>query len=298
LNRVITYPCHLLFIVAVSLAALSTSGCRDATFKNHYSTKEEIALGERENDDIVHSERMDYDPAVLERVQTIAKPIFVQASLMRSDVTYRIQVINSPEVNAFSIAGGWIYVYTGLLEKIGKDDDALACVIGHETAHVVRRHVVKQLSDEEVKGTLINILGVATNNYTLYNAASSIYEFEQLHYSREDEYEADKFGLMFAYNAGYDPYGMIRFFNKMQLLEKGSGAQPQYAEDHPLTRNRVDRAVALIKILELNNGKYPDNADSSSAVSAEKMDDVPDQESSAQPTTSSTIVPSPVTKPQ
>jgi predicted Zn-dependent protease len=276
------------------VAVWSLCSCKNETFKNHYSTSQEIALGQRENEDIEHSEKMDNNPVLNQRVQTIAAPIFKQASLMRSDVNYKIAIIDSPEVNAFSIPGGWIYVYTGLLDKVGKDDDALACIIGHETAHVVRRHVVKQMSDSEVKGTLVNILGLATNNYNLYNAASAAYEFDQLHYSREDEYEADKYGLMFAYNAGYDPYGMIRFFRKLEVLEKGSGGQPAYAEDHPLTRNRIDRAMALIKLLRDNDGHYPDNVDASTAASASTLDAAPEERISEPATT---VTPLPVTAP-
>ena len=58
-------------------------------------------------------------------------------------MSFRIRVIDDPEVNAFSIPGGYVYIYRGLLDKIGNDDDAIACVIGHEASHVVRRHVVK-----------------------------------------------------------------------------------------------------------------------------------------------------------
>lgn len=262
--------CLVLF--AIPLAFLT--GCKNATFGNHYSTSQEIALGRKEDDEIEHSSKMCNDPILNSRVQRIATPIFEQASLMRSDVTYKIAIIDSPEVNAFSIPGGWVYVYTGLLDKVGKDDDALACIIGHESAHVVRRHVVKQLSDEEAKGTLVNILGVATNNYSVYNAAGAIAELDQLHYSRQDEYEADKFGLMFAYNAGYDPNGMIRFFTKLETLQKGDH-DPIYAEDHPLTRNRIDRAMALIDDLRENNGKYPDDVDAATATAAQNASTPP-----------------------
>jgi predicted Zn-dependent protease len=265
-NRV----CLRLFttIILCSTTLLSLTACKDATFGNRYNTKQEIALGQKEDEEIEHSNKMDNDPVLNTRVQRISAPIFKQASLMRPDVVYKIAIIDSPEVNAFSIPGGWVYVYTGLLDKVGKDDDALACIIGHESAHVVRRHVVKQLSDAQAKGTLVDILGVATRNYDVYNAAGTIAEFDQLHFSRQDEYEADKYGLMFAYNAGYDPNGMIRFFTKLETLQKGDH-DPIYAEDHPLTRNRINRAKALIDELKEYNGKYPDDVDTSTAAAAQ-----------------------------
>jgi len=274
---------------------LPMSGCREPTFGNQYSTKQEIALGEQEDAQIEHSEKIDTDPVLNARVQRIANEIFVQARLMRSDVVYKVTIINSPDVNAFSIPGGWIYIYTGLLDKVGKDDDALACIIGHETAHVVRRHVVKQLSDEQAKGTIVDIIGLATNNYTVYNAAGTVEELDELHFSREDEYEADKYGLMFAYNAGYDPSGMIRFFEKLEALEKGNQT-PVYAEDHPLTRNRIARAKALIEELRENNGRYPDNVDTSTATTAAASDsgDTSD-DSTSTVSTNTPAAPTPVT---
>jgi predicted Zn-dependent protease len=262
-----------LLICALPLFALC--GCKDPSFGNQYSTSQEISLGQKENDEIEHSEKIDFDPALNTRVEHIAQPIFDRARLMRPDVAYKITIIDSKEVNAFSIPGGWVYLYTGLLDKLGKDDDALACIIGHECAHVVRRHVVKQISDAEAKGIIVNLLGTATNNYNVYNAAGALEELDQLHFSRQDEYEADKYGLMFAYDAGYDPYGMIRFFTKLETLEKGN-KDPIYTEDHPLTRNRIDRAKALIQELRDNNGHYPDDVDKATAAAALKEDSTPD----------------------
>jgi predicted Zn-dependent protease len=260
-------------LLLIVIFTLVVSGCKSGAFGNHYSTSQEIALGQKEDADIEHSEKMDYDPALNTRVEHIAQPIFAQARLMRSNVVYKISIIDSPDVNAFSIPGGWVYVYTGLLDKVGNDNDALACIIGHETAHVVLRHVVKQMSDEEAKGTLVNILGVTTSNYNLFNAADALEEMDELHFSREDEYQADKYGLMFAYNAGYDPNGMIRFFQKLEVLQKGD-QNPIYTEDHPLTRNRIDRAMALIHELRENNGHYPDDVDQTTAAAAKAADAV------------------------
>ena len=81
-------------------------------------------------------------------VLDVAAPVLAQAQKDRPDLSFRVRVIDSPELNAFSIPGGYIYIYRGLLEKIGTDDDALACIIGHEASHVVRRHVAKSISDQ------------------------------------------------------------------------------------------------------------------------------------------------------
>ncbi len=181
------------------------SGCKEPTFKNVYSTSDEIQMGQEASDEIDASEKIDMNVQDNTRVQNIAQPIFDQARKIRPDLPYQIRIIDSPEINAFSLPGGFIYIYTGLLNKLGNDDDALAGVIGHETAHAVRRHVVKQMSDAGGKGLLLQLFGMGTNNYQAYNYANLAYELDQLHFQPQDEYEADKYGLMFAYNAGYDP---------------------------------------------------------------------------------------------
>ena len=245
--------------VAAAGLSLVISGCRDATFHNVYSTDQEQAMGHQEDQSIVAQSKIDSDAADNTRIQAIAQPIFDQARKMRPDVQYTIKIIDSPEINAFSIAGGYIYIYTGLLDKLGKDDDAVAAVIGHESAHVVRRHDVKQISDAGIKGGLVELLGITTNSANVYNTASAVYQLEQLHYSREDEYEADKYGLMYAYNAGFDPQGMIRTFHVLEALDKATGATSAYAEDHPISKNRELRAEDLIKMLKQNHGVYPND---------------------------------------
>jgi predicted Zn-dependent protease len=250
-------------IIYIALAALmislSLAGCKQQPFANHYSTDQENALGQQIAAEVESQNKIDMDPEDNTRVERVAQPIFDQARKARPDVTYQIKIIQSPEVNAFSLPGGWIYVYTGLLDKVGNDDDALACVIGHECSHVVLRHVVKQISDEEDKGTLLEAFGVFTGNYNAYNLAQAAVELQELHFSRQDEYQADQYGLKFAYNAGFDPYGMPRFFQKLETIEKEEGSTPAWAEDHPITKNRILRANQLIEILRANDGNYPPN---------------------------------------
>jgi len=252
-------PRVIYFGLAALLITLGLTGCKQQSFSNHYNTEQETALGQQIAAEVESENKIDMDPQDNTRVERIAQPIFDQARKVRPDVTYQIKIIQSPEVNAFSLPGGWIYVYTGLLDKVGNDDDALACVIGHECSHVVLRHVVKQLSDEEAKGTLVEAIGVFTGNYNAYNVAEAAVELQELHFSREDEYQADQYGLMFAYNAGFDPYGMPRFFQKLENIEKAEGSTPVWAEDHPITKNRIIRANQLIEILRANDGKYPAN---------------------------------------
>ena len=174
----------------------------------------------------------------------------------RPDLSFRIRVIDSPEINAFSIPGGYVYMYRGLMDKLGTDDDAIACVIGHESAHVVRRHVVKQISDAQGKGILLDVATLLSRSYAVNQIGGMLYELDQLHFSRHDEYEADRWGEKFAYNAGYDPAGMIRTFKILEREEKASSQPPAYAEDHPINANRELRALEQLRELRANGGKY------------------------------------------
>ena len=288
---------------------VGVSGCKEPTFKNVYSTSDEIQMGQEASDEIDASEKIDMNVQDNTRVQNVAQPIFDQARKIRPDLPYQIRIIDSPEINAFSLPGGFIYIYTGLLNKLGNDDDALAGVIGHETAHAVRRHVVKQMSDAGGKGILLQLFGMSTNSYDAYNYANLAYDLDQLHFSRQDEYEADKYGLMFAYNAGYDPAGMNRMFKKLEDLEKITGSEPAYAEDHPITKNRELRVVDLEKELQANDGTYPDSstpdtktsngaaqpaAGAKNSVPAEgSTTNVQSSNSSATPTPAPVVVPAP-----
>ena len=247
----------LIAVAAAALATLFAAGCA-TPIAGSYNTEQEIKLGRQVAAEVERQNKIDEDPADNERIQAIAKPVLAQAKAARSEVDYKVKIIRSKQVNAFSLPGGWIYIYTGLLEKAGNDDDAIACVIGHESAHVVRRHAIKQLQKAQSQGLLVNLVGILTRSDAAYQIAALGTQLQQLHYSREDEYEADKYGLMFAYNAGYDPYGMVRFFSVLERLEGAGAGSTPWASDHPITRNRIDRVNELIAELRANNGKYPE----------------------------------------
>jgi predicted Zn-dependent protease len=237
--------------------ALGLGGCKGGTnLTGPMSTDDERRLGSNIAAEIEKQYKFVEDPDIVRRVVEIAEPVFLQASKERGDVTYSIRIIDDPEVNAFSIPGGHVYIYKGLLDKLGTDDDALACVIGHETAHVVRRHVVKLIAQEQSSGLLVDIAAIASRSYAVGEVGSVVTDLQSLHYSRDDEYEADRYGLRFAYNAGYDPAGMLRTFHILEVVAKGSGAEAPYAEDHPITRNRALRVEEQLRELRANHGEY------------------------------------------
>jgi predicted Zn-dependent protease len=162
----------------------------------------------------------------------------------KRDVPYTFKVLDDRDINAFSLPGGPVYVYRGLLDLIGNDDDALACILGHECGHINARHAAKQISSQFATTVLL----FPVPNANVANIASGISEVVKLKYSRDDEYEADRRGLSYAHYAHFDPNGMNHFFDKLSRMEKREGAaDPEWLQDHPLTKARIAKAQSIIE---------------------------------------------------
>lgn len=236
---------------------LALGGCKEGGLGGTMSTQQEKDAGAQYASELDKHLKYVDDSKLNSRILEVALPIFAEASKERPDVTFRIRIIDDKDVNAFSIPGGYLYINKGLIDKLGKDDDAIACVIGHESAHVVRRHVVKQIADAQNKGLLVDVAAVLTKSSVIGNVGSTLVDLQQMHFSRNDEYEADRWGERFAYAAGFDPAGMLRTFKVLEDVEKKSGDHdPAYFKDHPVTRNRALRALEQWRELRANNGQY------------------------------------------
>ena len=233
------------------------SGCQSGQIKNNMmSPEQENALGRDYASQIDSQVKFVMDGKINRRVLDVSAPILAQAQKDRPDLSFRVRVIDSPDLNAFSIPGGYIYIYRGLLDKIGTDDDALACIIGHEASHVVRRHVAKSISDQQNKGLLVDVASLLSRDYRVGQVGGALFELDQLHYSRIAEFEADRWGERFAYNAGYDPTGMVRTFEIFEDEEKKGYAPAAYSQDHPINENRILRVEEQLRELRANHGTY------------------------------------------
>ncbi len=216
------------------------TGCRTRSF---LSTRQEITLGKQGAKEVEQEFRIDNDSPDADRVRAIGESLLPHMD--RRDVPYSFKVIKSSQINAFSLPGGPVFVYRGLLDLIGNDDSALACVIGHECGHINGRHVARRISSDILNTALITIL---IPNPTVQNSAGLLDQIMGLKYSRNDEYEADWRGLSYAYYAHYDPWGMVRFFHTLERVEKRQGGSgPEWLQDHPLTPARIKRAEWIIE---------------------------------------------------
>lgn len=165
----------------------------------------------------------------------------------RQDLEYHFAVIEDESLNAFTSPGGYLYVNTGVMEKA--TDDELACVIGHEIGHVAARHVAKKLQAQIGYDILMNI--AIRNNAglrSLQKAASISYDLIALGYSREDELLADRLGVKYAYKAGYDPYAMLSFLEKIKE-SKGEELGVVFLRSHPYASQRIKMLKMQIPVI-------------------------------------------------
>jgi len=232
---------------SAAVLVLGSGGCRGTNF---LSTKDEVRLGKDASAEVEKRYRVVTNTAESRRVATVGARILDHCE-RREGVPYFVKTLEVKDVNAVSLPGGPIYVYTGLLDFLGDDDDALACIIGHEAGHIDARHSAKQISQQMVAN--VGILLVLRGK-TAQDIGALTTDLLNLSYSREDEYEADHRGVSYAHKAGYRATGMVEFFKKLQKLEK-KGAGLEILRSHPYASQRLARVEKIIEAQDYRYGR-------------------------------------------
>ncbi len=204
------------------------------------STGGEIQAGQQTDRQVQDSYTVIKDPLENAWVNDVAKRLWAQVA--RKDLPYSIKVLDAGDVNAFTTVGGFIYINEGTLDFVQSDDE-LAAVIGHETGHNERRHVVMFQN----KATIANILFSIGALFSPW-----IYQFGQLaeaglfaKWSRQDESEADAYGLLLMTRAGYDPYAAVSFMQHLNATHaEHNSIIDKYFADHPAAPERVKALLA------------------------------------------------------
>jgi hypothetical protein len=207
---------------------------------NWYSTDTEIKMGKMYATEIEKSTRFITDPVVTEYVNRVGQNIVKNSDCK---VPFTIKVIDSDEINAMALPGGFFYVNSGLI--LNADEEAeLAGVMAHETAHVCAHHAVReQTRMNYVQLSMIPVImmtGYSWTGYGIYEAIQFAVPMTFLKFSRDFESQADFLGIQYMYRAGYDPQAFISFFEKVQALEKRKpGLVAKAFSDHPQTPDRI-----------------------------------------------------------
>ena len=242
-DKVVDPGSQMIKIKPGSIEDVNAVGNRDIGGRglgNWYSTDSEIKMGKQYADEIEKSTRFITDPVVDEYVNRIGQNIVKNSDCK---VPFTIKVIDSDEINAFALPGGFFFVNSGLI--LNADEEAeLAGVMAHETAHVCAHHAAREMTRLNYVQIgmvpLIMLTGYTWTGYGIYEAAQLAIPITFLEFSREFEAQADYLGVQYMYRAGYDPQAFISFFEKVQALEKRKpGLVAKAFSDHPQTPDRI-----------------------------------------------------------
>ena len=206
----------------------------------------EIALGRQLSRELESQVSLVQDSTITEYVNRVGQNIVKNSD---SKIPFTIKVIDSDEINAMSLPGGFFYVNTGLI--LAADEEAeLAAVMAHEIAHVTARHAAEQ----QGRANAFNLASLPLSIFTgglvgaaIQQASSILIPMTFLKFDRSAEEEADWLGLQYLYTAGYDPGASVSFFEKLQARESAKKKMSSLFSTHPPTESRVTKTKGNIE---------------------------------------------------
>lgn len=201
-----------------------------------YGVEKEIKIGDAVAKQFDSHYPLSSDVEANERAQRILAKIVAVCD--RQELVYTIKIIEEDKMNAVSLPGGYIYIYKGLIDRLDNDDQ-LASVIAHEVAHIAARHGIKRL--EGIYGyAILQLLALRTGDAKVARGIQTAYLAMFFEYSREDEFLADKLGVKYMREAGYNPEEMAKVLRKLQEQQKKEPLQElSYWRTHPHIPERI-----------------------------------------------------------
>ena len=208
---------------------------------NFYSLEKEMALGKQLAQEVTREAKVNSDPMLAEFINRLGQNLVRNSD---AKVPFTFQVIEGEAPNAFALPGGYVFIYTGLLD-LATEEDELAGAMAHEIAHVAARHMTCRATKGEIANIASIPLGVVLGGWgglAARQAAGIAVPMTFLKFSRTDETEADYLGLQYMYAAGYDPNGAVSMFEKLEALKRTRpGLASKLFSTHPMDSDRIDK---------------------------------------------------------
>lgn len=231
----------ILLVVAFSTTALPDDRTIIRPAFNIFSPQQDIEIGKRAAAAVPRQYLLLNDKRVDDYLQEVGMRLVAHVPKGAYPYPYKYRCVNSAQINAFALPGGFIYVNRGVIENA--DNEAqLASVMAHETAHVVLRHGTAQATKSAGAQVALGIVGALVGGNLAASIITQLFSSAAvplvfLKMSRTDESQADILGTQILHDAGYDPEGMADFFKKLD----SSAQPPQFFSDHPNPANRIQR---------------------------------------------------------
>jgi predicted Zn-dependent protease len=249
--------------IVAAVLAVSLLSAMPAAAVNLFSVQQDVEVGHRAAVDAERQLPMMRDAAVEAYVNAVVHRLAAQAPGPR--FSYRARVVNSAEINAFALPGGYVYVNRGLISAV-RSEAELAGVLAHEMAHVAERHGTEQATKaygaQAGLGVLSQVLGGRGRRINTAQQIAGSLGLNALFmkFSRNAETEADQVGAQIMARAGYDPMAMASFFDLLQARQRSHpNAVAQFFSSHPPPANRSANIRAHARQLGHGNGRVVGN---------------------------------------
>jgi Zn-dependent protease with chaperone function len=254
-------------VLFLALACAQGSWAQRSKLKppwNMYSPQVDVQVGKQNADFLEKRLPLCNAPKVDEYLTKLGLRLVAKLPTRGVQYPWEFHCVNSKEINAFALPGGYVFVNRGAIE-VSDNEAQLAAVMSHELSHVAMRHGTAQASKAQLMqgaaGIFGGIFGGSASGALLTQGVALGAGGVLLHYSRSDETQADVLGTQVLYDTGYDPRAMAQFFEKLEAETKGKNP-PQFLSDHPNPGNRVERVDEEIdKLGGVPAGAKRDSAD-------------------------------------
>jgi len=246
----------LLLIATFLLLPVDPLAARGRGGINLYSIPQEIELGRRMAAEVETQARIVDDSVISEYVNRLGQNLAKQAN---APFPVTVKMIQSSEINAFTLPGGWVYVNSSIL-MMADNEAEFASVVAHEIGHADARHATREQSGGQLAkiiGGPLSVLIPGLAGVAARQAAGVAAPVTSLHFSRAFETEADQLGVHYLYGAGYDPAASIDMFEKIASTERATpGRVAKLFLSHPPTQDRIRKTQAEIRKLNPERSSY------------------------------------------